>query len=222
MAKALADAQLYPSWLMPQQVDLEQAFLAITADEGDGVMSIPALERRPTHQAVPLLRSEISRLTHRRLARVLALILLGGIVVISVLVFFVHSKQRLERPELPAEDAGRAAQGYWQECVAGRPRRERAERLLRARAGRPVTQIVRLRRGRPVQGLRSLPVAIIGVAIAAAGVAFIMGASAGGAEWSSRSMTLQLLFEPRRLRLLVIKWLGLVHLSTVACRQSRC
>ncbi len=33
VAKALADAQLYPSWLMPQQVDLEQAFLAITADE---------------------------------------------------------------------------------------------------------------------------------------------------------------------------------------------
>ena len=35
VARALADAQLYPSWLMPQQVDLEQAFLAITADEGD-------------------------------------------------------------------------------------------------------------------------------------------------------------------------------------------
>jgi ABC-2 type transport system ATP-binding protein len=33
VARALADAQLYPSWLMPQQVDLEQAFLAITADE---------------------------------------------------------------------------------------------------------------------------------------------------------------------------------------------
>jgi ABC-2 type transport system ATP-binding protein len=35
VAKALADAQLYPSWLMPQQVDLEEAFLAITADEVD-------------------------------------------------------------------------------------------------------------------------------------------------------------------------------------------
>ena len=67
VAKALADAQLYPSWLMPQQVDLEQAFLAITADEGEAVMSIPVLERRPTHHALPLLRSEISRLTHRRL-----------------------------------------------------------------------------------------------------------------------------------------------------------
>lgn len=33
VARALAAAQLYPSWLMPQQVDLEQAFLAITSDE---------------------------------------------------------------------------------------------------------------------------------------------------------------------------------------------
>ena len=35
VARALADAGLYPSWLMPQQVDLEQAFLAITSDQGD-------------------------------------------------------------------------------------------------------------------------------------------------------------------------------------------
>lgn len=34
VARALAEARLYPSWLMPQQVDLEQAFLAITTDEG--------------------------------------------------------------------------------------------------------------------------------------------------------------------------------------------
>ena len=64
-----------------EQVDLEQAFLAITADEREAAMSIPVLERRPTHHALPLLRSEISRLTHRRLFRVMALILLGGIVV---------------------------------------------------------------------------------------------------------------------------------------------
>lgn len=35
VARALADAGLYPSWLMPQQVDLEQAFLAITSDQRD-------------------------------------------------------------------------------------------------------------------------------------------------------------------------------------------
>ncbi len=70
------------------------------------------------------------------------------------------------------------------------------------------------------KGYEYIPVTLIGVAIAAAGVAFLIGASSGGAEWSSRSMTLQLLYEPRRLRLLIIKWLGLliavVSLAAVA------
>ncbi|MEO8106832.1 MAG: ATP-binding cassette domain-containing protein [Actinomycetes bacterium] len=34
ISQALASAQLYPSWLTPVQVDLEQAFLEITGDEG--------------------------------------------------------------------------------------------------------------------------------------------------------------------------------------------
>ncbi|MCZ3386016.1 MAG: ATP-binding cassette domain-containing protein [Actinomycetia bacterium] len=34
IAEALAAHQLYPSWLMPVQVDLEQAFLELTDDEG--------------------------------------------------------------------------------------------------------------------------------------------------------------------------------------------
>lgn len=34
VAEALATQGLYPSWLMPVQVDLEQAFLEITGDEG--------------------------------------------------------------------------------------------------------------------------------------------------------------------------------------------
>jgi ABC-2 type transport system ATP-binding protein len=35
ISRALAAAGLYPSWLMPVQVDLEQAFLELTGDEGD-------------------------------------------------------------------------------------------------------------------------------------------------------------------------------------------
>ena len=54
VARALAEASHYPSWLMPQQVDLEQAFLALTdrSDEGEPLMSLPTLERRPTHHAL--------------------------------------------------------------------------------------------------------------------------------------------------------------------------
>ena len=56
----------------------------------------------------------------------------------------------------------------------------------------------------------NLPAVIMATVFAGAGIAFIVGASTGGAEWSSRSMTLQLLWEPRRMRLLTIKWLGLL------------
>jgi hypothetical protein len=77
--------------------------------------------------------------------------------------------------------------------------------------------------GRPdprYKAYEALPVVLIGTAIAAAGVAFLMGASSGGAEWSSRSMTLQLLFEPRRLRLLCVKWLGLLTCMVVVAAAA--
>ena len=45
---------------------------------------------RPTHKALPLLRSEMSRISHRRLLRVLALIFLAGIILVSAISFFTH------------------------------------------------------------------------------------------------------------------------------------
>jgi hypothetical protein len=177
-------------------------------------MSIPVLERRPTHHALPLLRSEISRLTHRRFARVMALILLGGIVAISVIVFFTHSKQ-LGSSQQDMLDAQAEEQRWWLDCAEGAADPDRVER----RCGRePATQpLERFNYSTDdrYKAYELLPVALIGSAIASAGVAFLIGASSGGAEWSSRSMTLQLLFEPRRLRLLTVKWLGLVITTAV-------
>jgi len=170
-------------------------------------MSIPTLDRRPTHNALPLLRSEISRITHRRLFRVLALILLGGIVVVSVFAFFMHSKAIVEDTDLLLKRQDKAAQ-IWQICVTQVP--EGAPENICGDDPSEQSLGTFARIDDRYKAYEALPVAVIGVGIAAAGVAFIMGASSGGAEWSSRSMTLQLLFEPRRLRLLVLKWLGLV------------
>jgi ABC-type transport system involved in multi-copper enzyme maturation permease subunit len=176
-------------------------------------MSLPALERRPTHHAVPLLRSEISRLTHRRLARVMALILLGGIVVISTFAFFMHSKAAGTAQEQMEENRAEQ-QRYWLECAESAD----PDRVERFCGREPATQpLERFDWGEDsrYKAYELLPVALIGAAVASAGVAFLIGASSGGAEWSSRSMTLQLLFEPRRLRLLAVKWLGLVLSTTV-------
>ena len=177
-------------------------------------MSLPTLEHRPTHHALPLLQSEISRLTHRRLVRVIALILLGGIVFISTIVFFVHSKD-VGTAQEQMESNRDEQQRYWLECAESAPDPDRVEKFC----GRePATQpLERFNWGEDdrYKAYEALPIALIGAAVASAGVAFLIGASSGGAEWSSRSMTLQLLFEPRRLRLLAVKWVGLVLSTTV-------
>ncbi|MEO8106833.1 MAG: hypothetical protein ABI720_05895, partial [Actinomycetes bacterium] len=80
-------------------------------------MSIPTLEQRPTHKVVPLLASEISRITHRRLFRVLAVLLLAGIAVISTIVFFVSSNSRGWSEDRMLEQQA-TEQAYWEECAA--------------------------------------------------------------------------------------------------------
>ncbi len=173
-------------------------------------MSIPTLERRPTHKAGPLLRSEISRITHRRLFRVLALILLGGVIVVSVIVFFTHSSEVRESVETLTKRQAKAEQ-FWQACVTQLPQLNQdvpADVCGTEPADQSLGTFARV--DDRYKGFDALPIAVIGVGIAAAGVAFLIGASSGGAEWSSRSMTMQLLFEPRRLRLLAVKWVGLV------------
>ena len=180
------------------------------------IITIPTLDQRPTHKFTPLLRSEISRLTHRRLFRVLVLVLFGAILVISTIVFFAHNNA-------PASGTGEIprsierAEAQWQDCVKLLPR----DQSVQEHCGpEPITQSFNAYDYGPdprYKAYEALPVVLIGSAIAAAGVAFLMGASSGGAEWSSRSMTLQLLFEPRRLRLLCVKWLALaLSTATVA------
>lgn len=177
-------------------------------------MSIPTLEQRPTHKVVPLLASEISRITHRRLFRVLAVLLLAGIAVISTIVFFVSSNSRGWSEDRMLEQQA-TEQAYWEECAASLPDGRNPQRRC---GSTPIDQpLEQFNYGGDNRYLayRNLPIVLLGVTIAAAAVGFLMGASSGGAEWSSRSMTLQLLFEPRRLRLLAVKWLGLIISITV-------
>lgn len=170
-------------------------------------MSIPVLERRPTHKAAPLLRSEISRILHRRLFRILAAILLGGIVLVSVIAFFTHSIDVSERTEVLQKRQSQA-QAMWDLCVERVPSNAPAGMCGDDPSQQSLGNFAQS--DKRYKAYENLPISVIGVGIAAAGVGFLLGASVGGSEWSSRSMTLQLLFEPRRLRLLTIKWLGLL------------
>ncbi len=137
----------------------------------------------------------------------MALILLGGISLISVIAFFTHNNDVVEDTDLLLKRQAKAQQ-MWTLCVENVPA-DAPEGACGTEPDRATLESF-ARIDERYKGYEGLAIAVIGVGIAAAGVAFFMGASSGGAEWSSRSMTLQLLFEPRRLRLLTIKWLALV------------
>ena len=174
----------------------------------------------PPNRAVPQLRSELSRLTHRRLYRALALVLLVGIILVSGIVFLAAGRSAVPPPDAVAQYE-RELQNWdkqfpqyqrgWDQCVAQLPEGESVDRQCG-----PAPDYERDKPQRDwfysdprYDTSQGLPAVAIAVTMAGAALAFVLGASSGGAEWSSRSMTLQLLWEPRRLRLLTIKWLAL-------------
>lgn len=188
-------------------------------------MTTVDLRPQPTraNAFVPHLGSELSRLTHRRLYRILALLLLAGVVVASVIVFATSSKTQ----QIPAQ----ALQNYhqsqqqfqrqfpkivagWHQCMA------QSGASIDTCGPKPnlATDGPRLQdfyQNKKYVGSDKLPNVVIAVSIAGAVLAFILGASCGGAEWSSRSMALQLLWEPRRGRLFGIKWLALALVTVI-------
>ena len=171
---------------------------------------MPTLERRPTHKAIPLLRSEVSRITHRRLFRVFAVLFLLGIVAISTIVFFAHHKNPATMDSATLDRQIDRMHRDWERCMEQVPAGEPSVDFCGEEPTGETVDAYDFQSDSRYKGYENIPVALIATAMGAAGVAFIVGASSGGAEWSSRSMTLQLLYEPRRLRLLAIKWLGLL------------
>ncbi|MEO8329012.1 MAG: ABC transporter permease subunit [Candidatus Nanopelagicales bacterium] len=171
-------------------------------------MSLPVLQSRPTHKLFPLLRSETSRIFHRRLLRVFALLFFAGIILVSTIAFFTHrSMSGSTAEELQNNQAEQ--QFFFDQCTARQDPDSTRQRCGPDPSSQPLSNFD-YNENKQYRAKEMLPISVLATVMAAAGIAFIVGASSGGAEWSSRSMTLQLLWEPRRLRLLAIKWLGLV------------
>ena len=173
------------------------------------------------NRALPHLRSELARLTNRRLYRVLVVLLLVGLTFVSVVAFATSSKTNRIPPDAQ-QQYERAAASFdrtfpnmvrdYERCVTQVPEAATPDDYCGPAPDR-VQDAPRPEWFYPdkrYDATKNLPAVVIAVSVAAALLAFVLGASSGGAEWSSRSMTLQLLWEPRRLRLLGIKWLALV------------
>ena len=157
----------------------------------------------------PLLRAEISRASHRRFYRICSLLLIAGIVVVSGIVFFQSSKPG----EIPAsaqqqyERALAQQMRFYDRCVADLAGEDPAQYC--GESPDQYLTVYSFMDAQPYRASENLLPVVLAVSVASAMLAFLIGASTGGAEWSSRSMTLQLLWEPRRLRLLATKWLAL-------------
>lgn len=173
-----------------------------------------AVTPSPSYPA--LVRAEVSRVSRRRLLRVLAAILLGGMALVMGIAFLQSSKdvvippgvaERLEkRQEVELERWNRCAE----EQFDGVPGETVEDYCGPEPVGENAPQLDWFIEDPRFHAVDNIPAVFLGVAGVMATVAFIIGSSVGGAEWSSRSMTLQLLWEPRRIRLLSAKWLALM------------
>jgi ABC-type transport system involved in multi-copper enzyme maturation permease subunit len=141
-----------------------------------------------------LLRAEVKRLVSRRLARVVALVFLGILLLVQV-VGAVRSRDpnAEERVDIAVarqycEDAKASGEfepdGDCDQVYTSEDPRYNAKDLLPDAAG--------------------------SVAVAAAIVGFVVGASYVGAEWAAGTMQALLFWEPRRWRVLLAKGLALV------------
>lgn len=141
-----------------------------------------------------LLRAEVRRLTSRRLARVLAAVFLG-ILLLTQIVNAVKSH------EATPQDRAQVT-SIREECEAQKVRGEFPAEIDCAEIyGDPDPRF---------SAAEVLPEMAGGVAVAAAIVAFVVGASYIGAEWGAGTMQALLFWEPRRHRVILAKAAALV------------
>ena len=158
-----------------------------------------------------LARAEVRRFTNRRFIRVLlALALVGYVLVVGIAAateFGNPGPQELEQAQAERARSFAESEVFRQQCLddPGRP----ADLPVEEYCGPPNTvdsiPIEFFLDKTPfVLADRILPGATA-VAAATAAVAFLIGATYVGAEWSSRSMVALLFWEPRRTRVMVVK-----------------
>ena len=162
-----------------------------------------------------LLRSELRRLTARRLSRIFAALALLVVVLVEVRTFATSSRDLEGARRRVEREAGLyTAQGgnLGEMCVimqndgqlAGDVDCSTDEGRLHAASQMGFFQDPRL------QGRNALPDGAQAVAVGVAIIAFVLGASYVGADWHHGTMQALLFWEPRRHRVLVAKALALI------------
>lgn len=162
-----------------------------------------------------LLRAELRRLLLRRMVVGLVLVYLGMLGVAMTLAFLSYNKP----------DTARMAEAYTRalaQCEqrnAAAPRPEPPPGFLETtctdRYGASVEEFARFHGGALLyEAAQMIPAGVAVTAGTFAGVAFLIGATAIGADWAAKTLPGLLTWEPRRIRLLLVKLLALLLLVT--------
>lgn len=158
---------------------------------------------------IGLVRAETRRLTLRRLFRLLAALVVAGIVISAVYVFVRSSSD----PRSGLVDARRAVE----DCERER-RRFSAERGEGSVEAFVCPSVADLRPGfdRRFRYSQTMPNATRGVAVPLFLLSFVVGASFVGAEWGTGAMATLLTWEPRRARVMTAKVVACTAVAAAA------
>ncbi len=158
-----------------------------------------------------LARAEIRRFRSRRFIRVLlALAAVGYVLAIGVAstkTFGKTTPDRLAAAQRNVQQAIQQQDFYRQQCLrdANRPANVPDEQVCGPPASADNYRAEDFLDRRPFVLATRLPEVSLPVAVATAALAFLIGATYIGAEWSSRSIVALLFWEPRRVRVMAVK-----------------
>lgn len=163
----------------------------------------PATERRPS-----LLRAELRRFVSRRFIRVVLIV--TGILYVAGVVFASTQYAKPGPGVMAAAEARRAAivaeNVQWHtECAASRPKGISVEEACGSVPSVGDIPIENFIDKAPFDLASDGPDGVLFLGFAGAAIAFLLGATFIGAEWSTRSLVAQLFWAPRRNRVMGAK-----------------
>ena len=151
-----------------------------------------------------LCRSELHRLLVRRLTHVLVIVYVAFIVLVMVIAFGQHSKD----PNAGQAAAEREQAQQVQECLRMKSAPPEASEAPSPRGPADCESIVVSADDKRWGATDTLD-AVKGFIVFGALLGFLLGASAGGAEWAAGTLQALLFWEPRRIRVMVAKAIAL-------------
>jgi ABC-type transport system involved in multi-copper enzyme maturation permease subunit len=173
------------------------------------VASDTAVERPTTSPRPSLLRAESRRFIHRHFIQILLAGVLVGSATAAIIMSFQFAKttpELLAQAKQQQEAAVAEQNGYRADCVKMLAPTANAEEACGPLATvNDYGDVTNFLPKHPYVFATGMPDLAVGVGAVVACIAFLVGATWVGAEWSSKSMVALLFWEPRRVRVIAAK-----------------